>query len=63
MFIIFQMLCTLQYIHSSGVIHRDLTPENVLIDNKLHIKIIDFGLSRGVAKKGIGELLTEYICT
>jgi len=61
MFIVFQMLCALQYIHSAGVIHRDLTPDNVLVDSKLHIKIIDFGLSRGVAKKG--ELLTEYVCT
>ena len=52
MFIIFQMLCALQYIHSAGVMHRDLTPENVLIDNKLHIKIIDFNLSRGVANEG-----------
>jgi len=61
MFIVFQMLCALQYIHSAGVIHRDLTPDNVLVDSRLHIKIIDFGLSRGVAKKG--ELLTEYVCT
>jgi len=61
MFIIFQMLCALQYMHSAGVIHRDLTPDNVLVDAELHIKIIDFGLSRGVAKKG--ELLTEYVCT
>eukprot|EP01083_Nonionella_stella_P159023 518298_1 len=61
MFIVFQLLCALQYIHSAGVIHRDLTPENVLVDSKLHIKIIDFGLSRGAAQKG--ELLTEYVCT
>jgi len=61
MFIVFQMLCALQHLHSAGVIHRDLTPDNVLVDSELHVKIIDFGLSRGVAKEN--ELLTEYVCT
>lgn len=33
--------------HSRGVVHRDLTPENVMVDSALsQLKIIDFGLVR-----------------
>jgi mitogen-activated protein kinase 1/3 len=46
-FMMFQLLCGLQYIHSKNVIHRDLKSENILINlNSCSAKIADFGLSR-----------------
>ncbi len=33
--------------YKSGVVHRDLKPQNVLVNNKGVVKIADFGLSRG----------------
>ncbi|XP_077135154.1 microtubule-associated serine/threonine-protein kinase 4-like [Ranitomeya variabilis] len=35
-----------EYLHSYGVVHRDLKPDNLLITSAGHIKITDFGLSK-----------------
>jgi len=44
-----QMICSVRYIHSKGIIHRDLKLENFLFSTKLgdsELKMIDFGLSK-----------------
>ncbi|KAK3109219.1 rim15, signal transduction response regulator [Teratosphaeriaceae sp. CCFEE 6253] len=54
-----EILLCVQHLHSRQVVHRDLKPDNLLIDAKGHLKLTDFGLSRmgllGRQKRAIEE--------
>jgi serine/threonine protein kinase/tetratricopeptide (TPR) repeat protein len=39
--------------HSLGVVHRDLKPQNIMIDKNGNAKIMDFGIARSVKDKGL----------
>uniref|UniRef100_A0A7E5A1H6 Protein kinase domain-containing protein n=1 Tax=Panagrellus redivivus TaxID=6233 RepID=A0A7E5A1H6_PANRE len=44
--IIYNTLCGVEYLHTRGIIHRDLSMNNIMTDEYGFAKIIDFGLSR-----------------
>ena len=41
--------------HRLGVVHRDLKPQNIMIDGDGKIRIMDFGIARSLAAKGVTE--------
>lgn len=47
-FYIAETALALEYIHKLGFIHRDIKPDNLLLDANGHIKLADFGLCTGL---------------
>ena len=51
---IFQQICRgLEAAHVEGVVHRDLKPQNVMVDDAGRVWLMDFGLARSMELSGL----------
>ncbi|XP_015511505.1 glycogen synthase kinase-3 beta isoform X1 [Neodiprion pinetum] len=57
----YQLFRSLAYIHSLGICHRDIKPQNLLLDPETGVlKLCDFGSAKHLVK---GEPNVSYICS
>lgn len=58
-----QALQGLEHLHQMGLIHRDISPENIMLSQdhhgKLLVKVIDFGIAKQLAEGEGGQGLTQ----
>ncbi|KAK4147518.1 kinase-like domain-containing protein [Dichotomopilus funicola] len=55
-FWISELGCALRYVHGQGIIHRDVKPDNVLLDADGHVHLTDFNVASDIVH---GKVLTS----
>ena len=64
--LVYQMCKAVSYLHKNNMIHRDVKPENLLIDENFNLKLCDFGFARKVKLNQNNnniDTMTDYVAT
>lgn len=61
LFLAYQVVQAVSYVHAEGCIHRDIKLQNFVFDIDGNLKLIDFGLSSNVLHPPVGDVVAGTV--
>jgi len=55
----YNMLCAINFMHSSNIVHRDIKPSNILMFDDCSMMLCDFGLARSLPDTDLMDICQE----
>ena len=57
-----QLASALRYLSDHDILHLDVKPDNVLLDNRYHVKLCDFGISSSLKSTSLHDKSSVNVC-